>query len=261
VTLVSTLAEGLAGEFRLQPLLDRILTSAVRLLECQSGSICTIDESSGTYRKEADLGVRCQAGRVFQLGEGVTGAVKRIGGYVTFDRYGDVPYGHVAPEDERFNSPVIGVPLSHHRSLIGAFVVFGTPGARSFKARDAETLARFATHASIAIVNSRLYSAALDDAIAAELGRRPSLTTKHPWHPGDAAGQAGLKRLTAREMQVLQLVIQGLPDKLIALDLGISAKTVEKHVGALLRKTGAFNRTMLAAQSANGMSWYGGNPE
>ena len=45
-------------------------------------------------------------------------------------------------------------------------------------------------------------------------------------------------------------VERGLPDKQIAADLQISVKTVEKHVGAILRKTGASNRTMLASRSA-----------
>ena len=40
---------------------------------------------------------------------------------------------------------------------------------------------------------------------------------------------------------------QGLPDKLIAEQLVLSIKTVGKHVGAVLRKTGARNRTELAA--------------
>jgi DNA-binding NarL/FixJ family response regulator len=40
---------------------------------------------------------------------------------------------------------------------------------------------------------------------------------------------------------------QGLPDKLIAERLVLSVKTVEKHAGAVLRKTGARNRTELAA--------------
>ena len=56
--------------------------------------------------------------------------------------------------------------------------------------------------------------------------------------------------LTAREKQVRALVERGLPDKQIAADLQISVKTVEKHVGAILRKTGAANRTMLASRSA-----------
>ena len=40
---------------------------------------------------------------------------------------------------------------------------------------------------------------------------------------------------------------QGLPDKVIAERLVLSVKTVEKHAGAVLRKTGARNRTELAA--------------
>jgi DNA-binding NarL/FixJ family response regulator len=51
--------------------------------------------------------------------------------------------------------------------------------------------------------------------------------------------------VTAREQEVRGLVAQGLTDRQIASALSISAKTVEKHVGSLLRKTGARNRTML----------------
>lgn len=56
----------------------------------------------------------------------------------------------------------------------------------------------------------------------------------------------GQHLLTLREREVRALVEQGLADKQIATRLAISVKTVEKHVGAVLRKTGARNRTMLA---------------
>jgi DNA-binding NarL/FixJ family response regulator len=58
--------------------------------------------------------------------------------------------------------------------------------------------------------------------------------------------------LTDRERQVRGLMEQGLPDKLIAEQLVLSIKTVEKHAGAVLRKTGARNRTELAAQASRG---------
>ena len=58
---------------------------------------------------------------------------------------------------------------------------------------------------------------------------------------------AGAVALTDREREVLGLVRRGLRDKQIAERLVISVKTVEKHVGAVLRKTGAANRTELAA--------------
>src|SRR6185437_6187228 len=55
----------------------------------------------------------------------------------------------------------------------------------------------------------------------------------------DSDGDFADDPLTAREREVRTLVEQGLPDKQIATALGISVKTVEKHVGAVLRKTGA----------------------
>ena len=63
--------------------------------------------------------------------------------------------------------------------------------------------------------------------------------------PGPGAGN-----FTGREKQVHSLVIRGMPDKQIAGELGISVKTVEKHVGSVLRKTGARNRTMLAGMNS-----------
>jgi DNA-binding NarL/FixJ family response regulator len=55
--------------------------------------------------------------------------------------------------------------------------------------------------------------------------------------------------LTEREREVRALMEEGLPDKVIAERLVLSVKTVEKHAGAVLRKTGARNRTVLAALS------------
>lgn len=48
---------------------------------------------------------------------------------------------------------------------------------------------------------------------------------------------------TPRETEVLALLRLGLTDREIAGRLVLSAKTVEKHVGAIMRKTGTTNRT------------------
>ncbi|MGP0031192.1 MAG: ATP-binding protein [Acidimicrobiales bacterium] len=53
--------------------------------------------------------------------------------------------------------------------------------------------------------------------------------------------------ITAREADVLNLVVEGLANKEIAAQLGLSPRTVEKHVEALLRKLDARSRTQLAA--------------
>lgn len=49
--------------------------------------------------------------------------------------------------------------------------------------------------------------------------------------------------LTPRELEVLQLLAEGLANKAIALELGISEHTVKFHVNAILSKLGAQSRT------------------
>lgn len=55
--------------------------------------------------------------------------------------------------------------------------------------------------------------------------------------------------LTAREVEVLRLVATGLPNKAIALQLGISDHTVKFHVGTILGKLGAASRAEAAARA------------
>jgi DNA-binding NarL/FixJ family response regulator len=55
-----------------------------------------------------------------------------------------------------------------------------------------------------------------------------------------------LDQLTPREREVLQLIARGYLYKEIALELGISAKTVEAHVSAVLRKLQLSNRHQLS---------------
>ena len=64
------------------------------------------------------------------------------------------------------------------------------------------------------------------------------------------AAPATVEHLTPREQEVLQLLAQGLSNKLIAARLGISDHTVKFHVNAILGKLGAQSRTEAIAQAA-----------
>jgi DNA-binding CsgD family transcriptional regulator len=71
--------------------------------------------------------------------------------------------------------------------------------------------------------------------------------------PASASGQEGeASPFTRRETQVASLLACGLGDRAIAKELVISPKTVEKHVGAVLRKTGSASRTAAVVRALAG---------
>jgi DNA-binding NarL/FixJ family response regulator len=74
--------------------------------------------------------------------------------------------------------------------------------------------------------------------------RRPrSSATLHLSHIDRFESPASLETLTPREIQVLELLAEGLPNKAIADRLGISDQTVKFHVASISGKLGASNRT------------------
>lgn len=156
-TALASVVEDLAGKFSLRPLLDRILRRSVELLGADAGSICSVDETAGVYRKEADFGIACQSGRSFPLSEGMTGAVVAARAPVVFKEYTQVPGGHVAAADRATLHGVIGVPIAWRGTVIGACIVFSRDPERRFTDDDARLLELFAKHAAIAIVNARMH--------------------------------------------------------------------------------------------------------
>jgi DNA-binding NarL/FixJ family response regulator len=65
------------------------------------------------------------------------------------------------------------------------------------------------------------------------------------------AGTESEPKFTRREAQVLRLLVDGHPNRVIAEELGIDLATVKKHVGALMRKVGVKNRIALSMQAVN----------
>lgn len=99
---------------------------------------------------------------------------------------------------------------------------------------------------------------------------RPSADTPHGDSPFGAAAKPepnqklpSLKDvgLTPRQAEVLSLLLQGLPNKLIARQLNLSVETVKDHVAAVLRALGVSSRTQAVlavsqmTQGQGGFSW------
>jgi DNA-binding NarL/FixJ family response regulator len=126
--------------------------------------------------------------------------------------------------------PVVGVCEAGDEPLVAAAMKAGARGCVDVAA-DGPELAR-------AVLAAGRGQAYLSGAVLARLQRGLRADDREP-------------ALTERERQVRALMEQGLPDKAIAELLVLSVKTVEKHAGAVLRKTGARNRTELAAHAVH----------
>jgi len=80
--------------------------------------------------------------------------------------------------------------------------------------------------------------------MAARLLHRLVESSRH----SPATSDPALASLSARELEVLRLLTEGLTDRKIAVSLGISPRTVETHVSSVLHKLGARNRAEAASR-------------
>lgn len=80
-------------------------------------------------------------------------------------------------------------------------------------------------------------------------GQPPVPAPAGPCGPGETGGPTGLTR---REAQTATLVAEGITNREIARRLGISEKTVEKHVSSLLAKLGVAGRAGVALRVGRG---------
>jgi two-component system nitrate/nitrite response regulator NarL len=106
-------------------------------------------------------------------------------------------------------------------------------GVRGLLPRDVDP-ARLATGLAAAALGLGVVEPAFMAALAPAAGDREAASR---------GSLALLEELTARELDVLRLVAEGLPNKTIALRLGISEHTVKFHINAILGKLGVASRT------------------
>jgi HD-GYP domain-containing protein (c-di-GMP phosphodiesterase class II) len=168
---------------------------------------------------------------------------------------------HVYYVERIFNRPEplrrIGLlAATHHERMDGSGYHRGVGG--TMLTTPARVLA--AADAYHAMTQPRPHRAALTEADAvrqlrsdADQGRLDHAATDavlaaagHVTHRSRAGGPAGL---TTRETEVLGLLAQGLPNKEIASQLGISRKTVGNHVEHVYTKLGVTNRAGAAMRA------------
>ena len=211
-------ATDLYADLRLTPVLRQVLRHSGRLLATTAGSVAMVDGVHQTYVKVAESGAHCSLGRSFPLDEGLTGQVVNRRGPVVLERYGDLRSGHLPAGHAASAGAAVAVPIWWRGEVAGANIVF-------------------------ACRSRRFTSAEVDDFEALTQLAAPAIVTGGPGDRVDPPSAAEPSPFTPREGEVLALLGRGFGDRAIATELVISRKTVEKHVGAVLRKTATSSRT------------------
>jgi two-component system, NarL family, response regulator LiaR len=114
-------------------------------------------------------------------------------------------------------------------------------------ADDAQIFAAFAAGAAgylLKDVDPEALADGIRDVHAGRPALHPSVATRLMHRGGSAVPRHG--ELTAREHEVLRLVVEGLANKQIAQRLGIGEKTIKTHVSRVLAKLGVTDRTQAA---------------
>jgi len=135
------------------------------------------------------------------------------------------------------NTRIVMLTVSSSRRDLADAVRFGAVG---FLTKDLgpEALQR-------AVRGIRSGDLPMSRAMAADLIRELASSARPP---AGSEADAGLADLSAREEEVLRHLADGLTDRQIGERLGISPRTVETHVGSVLRKLGVRNRAGAAAR-------------
>jgi GAF domain-containing protein len=150
--------ESISGELALEPLLTRIVESAVTLIGARLGSIgLVLEQADGPIVRTAAIYnmPAHELGAEMRPGVGIAGAVLRARRPIRLDRYAEVDRPTLPEFAEH---ALIGVPIWWGEKMIGFFGI-GAPPPIRFDDADVETLALFARHAAIAIVNARSFEA------------------------------------------------------------------------------------------------------
>ncbi|HWW48791.1 MAG TPA: response regulator transcription factor [Xanthobacteraceae bacterium] len=126
---------------------------------------------------------------------------------------------------------------------------------------DAETIRRSLDFGASGFIPKRYGIETLREAIAAilagEIWTPPDLDLSATGDPVANQMRDRLVTLTPQQVRVLMMLSQGLLNKQIAYELGVSEATIKAHVSAILQKLGVESRTqaVIAAGRISGEQW------
>jgi signal transduction histidine kinase len=141
-------------------LLYTIVERATRLLGGAGGGLYLADQNRQEVRCVVSFNTEVDySGTVLRYGEGAAGVVAETGQSLIIDDYQTWPHRAAVFEDDRPFSAILSVPLLWKDQVNGVLHVWQDAASYKFTEADKELLVQFASQASIAVENARLFGA------------------------------------------------------------------------------------------------------
>jgi signal transduction histidine kinase len=169
---LNEIGQSLTSTLELKPLLNKILSSAAQILECEAGSLFLVDEQTGELVFEVVIGPVADdlLGKRLPPGKGVVGrAVETRKSIIANDARRSKEWFEQTDEQTGFQTQdLLVAPMMVKDRLIGVIELVNKRNGQPFNPGDQELLITFTSQATIAIENARLYTLT-DQALAARV--------------------------------------------------------------------------------------------
>jgi ATP/maltotriose-dependent transcriptional regulator MalT len=258
IVLETLTAVGLAftNERALDAVLDLLLETALRVVQADAGSIMLLTRDRDTLVVVAARGPRARTilGTRQQADRSIAGWALRAGEAVLL--HGVQPANRLFVEaalptsdHPRDLASSIVVPLALRGRLVGVLNASREPGARRMDDHSVRLIELLANQSAILIDSAQMV-----DELQRKEQRLEQLVDQMLGQPAQKPNVATelLAPLTRRELQVLELLVEGLTNREIAGQLVVEPDTVKDHVQSIIKKLGATDRTHAAVIAVRG---------
>ncbi len=152
----------LTGTLETEPLLQKILDSAVTILNCEAGSLFLVDETTDDLVFNATAGPVAQnlTGQRLPPGTGIVGeAVQRRKAIISNNVEQNTTWSATTDKTTGFTTrTILAVPMQIKERVIGVVEVINRKDGLPFTEDDQNLISAFAGQAAVAIENARLYT-------------------------------------------------------------------------------------------------------
>jgi signal transduction histidine kinase len=159
---LNEVAQSLSSNLEVAPLLDNILRSAVEILNCEAGSLLTLDEETGELVFDVVVGSAADELRGTRMasGSGLVGkAVSTRQPFIVNNVKQSQDWESGKDQETGFSTRgILGVPMMVKDRVLGVIEVINKKDGMPFSQDDLELLTAFTGQAAIALENARLYT-------------------------------------------------------------------------------------------------------